>query len=714
MEHSIEIYSHSTFEKGGLKNGDKNNSNVDAFGSTFEKVDEETQYLDIVRRILETGTWENTRNGKTISVFGAMMRFSLQNNTIPILTTKKVAWKTCLKELLWFIRGEMDNKILKSQGVHIWDANGSREFLDSRGLNHYEVDELGACFIKGTKVLTENGYKNIEDVVINENVYTHKGNFLPVVETMKKSYSGRIFKVRPWYSPFSIDCTPEHPFYVRKFITKDRIKINGLEKRNYVFADEPEFIQAKDLVKKKYLLGMKIEEKEIIPEFILNGVMTKLDNLNFWWMMGLFVGDGWLVYEKVDNYERNRIHFVIANHQIEEYLPKLLSVIPSLQTKIKENGCCSYYATHHEVANILKLFGKYAKHKKIPSFVHEAPKHLIEQFLNGYFAADGCNRTISKNLSNRLTTISTDLAFSVQRLYYKLGYIGGLCISRREGQFKEFPNGIVSPISDAYTFEVYKEKRRRNYSFIENGYAWIAIRDIECEDVANVDVYNLSVINDNSYIVNNIAVHNCYGYQWRYFNKPYICKQDQRLIKEKIVENGTIDENEEDYRKMTDGTGIDQLQQIIDALKDPVQRTSRRLIMTAWNPCQIDQMALPPCHVLCQFNVHDGNKLSCSLYQRSADFGLGVCFNIASYSFLTHLLAKHCGLEAYEFVHFMGNCHIYEEHVEAMQEQLKRTPYSLPTLTIKEVRENISDYQVNDFEVHNYQSHDVIKMKMIA
>lgn len=316
MEHSIEEYSSQGVEP----------THCRRLPLLAEHVEEETQYLNILTRILETGTWENSRNGRTISVFGDMMRFSLQNNTIPILTTKKVAWKTCLKELLWFIRGETDNKILKSQGVHIWDANGSRNFLDSRGLK-YEEDELG-----------------------------------PV-----------------------------------------------------------------------------------------------------------------------------------------------------------------------------------------------------------------------------------------------------------------------------------------------------------------------------------------YGRQWRHFN----AKNDLQTGK-KI------------------GEGIDQLQQIIDALKDPAQRTSRRLIMTAWNPCQIHQMALPPCHVMCQFNVHSGNKLSCSLYQRSADYGLGVCFNIASYSLLTHLLAKHCGLEAYEFVHFMGNCHIYEEHVESMKEQIKRKPYPLPTLTIKQVRENISDYQVDDFELHNYQSHGVIKMNMVA
>lgn len=291
---------------------------------------EEEQYLNLIRDILDRGTWEEGRNGKTKSIFGASMRFSLTNGQIPILTTKKTAWKTCLKELLWFVRGETDNKLLQEQGVHIWDGNTTREFLDSRGLNHYR-------------------------------------------------------------------------------------------------------------------------------------------------------------------------------------------------------------------------------------------------------------------------------------------------------------EGLIGP---------------------------------------------------------------GYGFQWRHFGGDY--DSSAAGVKEGGIK------------------GVDQLQQIIDALKDPAQRTSRRLIMSAWNPCQLDEMALPPCHILCQFNVHDGNKLSCSMYQRSCDFFLGIPFNIASYSLLTHLIAKHCGLEAYEFVHFMGNCHLYDNAVDAAELQIQRKPYPFPTISIKQVKENINDYEVNDFEIIGYQSHDAIKVAMVA
>ena len=343
MEHMAEEYGSRIEIPPTLDNANTCDSKLsDRIFANIQKYShEEYQYLNIIENIIENGTWEEGRNGRTKSVFGSSMRFSLKDGKIPILTTKKTAWKTCLKELLWFIRGETDNKILKKQGVHIWDANGSREFLDSRGLTSYPEDMLG-------------------------------------------------------------------------------------------------------------------------------------------------------------------------------------------------------------------------------------------------------------------------------------------------------------PI---------------------------------------------------------------YGYQWRYYNANYNCFSGKRLF----------NENEPDiFSNRKDVTGIDQLQQIIDALKDPVQRMSRRLIMTSWNPIQLNEMALPPCHVMCQFNVHDGNKLSCSMYQRSNDEACGTPFNIASYSFLTHLLAKHCGLEAYEFVYFKGNCHVYEEHVEGIKEQMGREPYPFPTVSIKQVRENINDYCVEDFDLQNYTSHEAIKMKMVA
>ena len=159
-------------------------------------------------------------------------------------------------------------------------------------------------------------------------------------------------------------------------------------------------------------------------------------------------------------------------------------------------------------------------------------------------------------------------------------------------------------------------------------------------------------------------------------------------------------------------TGVDQLQLIIDALKDPEQRTSRRLIISAWNPGQLHEMALPPCHVLMQFHVTNGTRLSCSLYQRSGDVGLGVPFNIASYSMLTHLLAHHCGLDAHEFVYHLGNAHIYDDHVEALQQQLKREPHDFPKIAIRALHENVDDYAVSEFEVQGYQCHDAIAMPM--
>ena len=150
---------------------------------------------------------------------------------------------------------------------------------------------------------------------------------------------------------------------------------------------------------------------------------------------------------------------------------------------------------------------------------------------------------------------------------------------------------------------------------------------------------------------------------------------------------------------------IDQIAKVLDLIR--THPDSRRMIVTAWNPAQIDSMALPPCHALFQFYVADG-RLSCQLYQRSCDMFLGVPFNIASYALLTLMMAQQADLEPGEFVWTGGDCHIYDNHVEQVLEQLSRKPYPYPTMRIRKA-DSIFSYQYEDFEVVDYQCHPVIK-----
>lgn len=152
--------------------------------------------------------------------------------------------------------------------------------------------------------------------------------------------------------------------------------------------------------------------------------------------------------------------------------------------------------------------------------------------------------------------------------------------------------------------------------------------------------------------------------------------------------------------------GIDQISEVIEQIN--TNPNSRRLIVSGWNPAEANQVALPPCHTLFQFFVADG-KLSCQLYQRSADLFLGVPFNIASYSLLTHMIAQVCELKVGEFIWTGGDCHIYQNHVEQVKTQLAREPYPLPTLTLNPNIKDIFDFTFGDISVDNYQSHPAIK-----
>lgn len=156
----------------------------------------------------------------------------------------------------------------------------------------------------------------------------------------------------------------------------------------------------------------------------------------------------------------------------------------------------------------------------------------------------------------------------------------------------------------------------------------------------------------------------------------------------------------------TDGRVVDQITNVIEQIK--TNPDSRRHIVSAWNVGDLDKMALPPCHLLFQFHVAN-NKLSCMLYQRSVDSFLGLPFNIASYSFLTHMIAQQCNLDVGEFIWTGGDCHIYQNHVEQVKLQISREPLPLPTLNIKRKPTSIFDYEFEDFEILNYQSHPHIK-----
>jgi len=155
-----------------------------------------------------------------------------------------------------------------------------------------------------------------------------------------------------------------------------------------------------------------------------------------------------------------------------------------------------------------------------------------------------------------------------------------------------------------------------------------------------------------------------------------------------------------------DGGHIDQITQIINTIKN--NPDSRRIIVSAWNVAEIENMALPPCHAFFQFYVADG-KLSCQLYQRSADIFLGVPFNIASYALLTMMVAQVCGLEAGNFIHTFGDAHIYNNHLEQVNLQLSRDPKPLPTMKINPAVKNIFDFKFEDFELLDYEAHPHIK-----
>ena len=365
--------------------------------------------------------------------------------------------------------------------------------IDEKTMDDFDILCAGfPCFVAGTQTLTNNGYKNIEDVQLTDMLLTHTGKFQNIVNLQRKIYNGDLFDLRIKYHPELITATEEHPFYVRE---QKKVWNTSLQKYDYVYG-APEWKTASKLTLNDYY-GMVINDKQIIPEFTFERNI-KLDNLDYWFVMGYFMNNGYIqeiekCYDDNDNDNDNDndiIWFVLHNHDTETFdkIQKVLNIYHKqiLSETIKHYGCNSVVW-----CNILKQFGKCLDEKLIPEWVHDAPNEFIQEFINGF----NNNKT-----THKFSTSSLQLAYGFQRLYLRLGHIAEITKKTLFG-------------GDVYKIFVNTEKQHDDTSsFIEGNYVWYAPFKITKRETNQTPVYNFEVETDNSYVVENVCVHNCQAF----------------------------------------------------------------------------------------------------------------------------------------------------------------------------------------------------------
>ena len=375
------------------------------------------------------------------------------------------------------------------------------------------------CFIAGTRVLTENGYKSIENITLHNKLMTHTGKFQKISNLQRKIYNGKLYNIDIKYHSDIICCTEEHPFYIREKTSQWN---NTLCKYEDIFKN-PEWKKAHELDNNHYF-GMKINENCTIPEFTFDNMIDqhdfkvfkiKLDNLDMWFMMGYFLNNGWIEETiTTDGRCMNNIKFAInaRDHNHDNAVERINNILQITDQKYPSGKMCDTYGCSDFVwFNIFKNFRNYTHGKLIPEWVHDAPTEYIHEFTNGYMSADGCIN--QQNEKCQITTASYDLALGFQRLFLKMGYLFGIGKSVPSNKTKIEGSNVNQ--RDTYTIGGYCRNILTNPSsfikngFIKDGYVWYAPVKIEVYNVVNETVYNFEVENDNSYIVENVIVHNC-------------------------------------------------------------------------------------------------------------------------------------------------------------------------------------------------------------
>jgi hypothetical protein len=489
------------------------------------------------------------------------------------------------------------------------------------------------------------GYRKISEITTNDLVLTEDGSYQKVYELHETNYNGNLLKIKTHANNKSINATPNHSFLVR----------------------DKGYINASEITKNDYL-GIPINKNEIIPSFktIIKDnqysekeIETVLDDKDYWYLMGYFLGDGWLIESK------REIYFTINNIQVDEILPRLNKIIGLAKLNNSGVNCKKYVGRKQQLFEILSMFGKYADGKIIPQFIHDAPKHLIEEFIKGYQRADGC---ITNN-SITYTTVSDNIAYGLQLLYAKLNIKASVYYQKRPN--KKFIEGREVNQKNTYSINVYQQKNKsKNYIF-DNDYLWLCVKSIEKYNYDGY-VYNISTENNHTYNVFNLVNHNChYGFQ--VYTRELSFRE--RMLLMDSNSSKLVDDIEKG--KFTQVDVKSESEQYLNEKNIPT-----RAISLMWN-------------------------------QRSVDTGLGLSFNIASYSLLLMMIAKQVNMVPDELIGNLGDVHLYLNHIEPIKNQLTREPYPLPTVKLSDrVVNDISEYTLDDIVLENYQSHPSIKMPL--
>lgn len=378
------------------------------------------------------------------------------------------------------------------------------------------------CFPEGHLVWTKEGYKDIKDITCNDYVLTHKGNYKRVIRTIKKNtYKFRNIKIS---GSEEIIVTENHPFYARK---KKRINThkNG-ESLVYTKLLEPEWVNAEDLTT-DYKVGIPINSESIIPKWngtiyytansygitnswVINELDKYMDNKDFWWLIGRYIGDGYVNKEDSKRKSRSEIDLCCAYDEIEE-IQEVLDKLDIKYTTRKKEFTFSFIFCSKELREFVIQFGIGAKNKRITPIILNLPKELLKSFLDGYISADGHWDNSLKNPVCTITTISKELAYGLQQCILKA--YGRYCsLAIRDNQNDTICGRKVN-VNKAYILGFYKNFNEKRMQYvIEENMAWVNVRKNEKLPAKQRSIYTMSVDEDESYTVNNIAVHNCTSY----------------------------------------------------------------------------------------------------------------------------------------------------------------------------------------------------------